>query len=297
MSVKVRKYTSEAGYSDDFYRICEFLIRINSGKVVTPNFLWARWAWQFGPYMSTEHLSHIGVAEDDGVIVGLATYEGDIGEAYFCIDENYAHIKQQLVEYALQNLSNNGDLKISLPDRDSEFQHIAIEKGFIPTTEKSSVAKIDAGKHEYVLPDGYRIMSFDSAEFDADRYYNAIWRGFNNQRQRNEIEQASMKKREGFNAPHIDFSLRILVVAPNGDYAAHCGMWYIPQSEYAYVEPVFTLPEYRKMGLGKAAVLEGVSRCHALGAKCAYVLSSQQFYYSIGFYPVQNETWWIHKSK
>ena len=101
-----------------------------------------------------------------------------------------------------------------------------------------------------------------------------------------------MKRRGGFNAPHLDLNLRVLVVAPNGDYAAHCGMWCLPGSRYAYIEPVFTLPEYRRKGLGKAAVLEGVKRCSTLGAKEAYVLSSQQFYYSIGFYPIQNETWW-----
>lgn len=69
---------------------------------------------------------------------------------------------------------------------------------------------------------------------------------------------------------------------------------YIQNSEYAYVEPVFTLPEYRKMGLGKATVLEGVKRCGKRGAKYAIDLSTQQFYYSIGFYPIQNETWWKH---
>ncbi len=154
---------------------------------------------------------------------------------------------------------------------------------------------IDIHCPEYTLPDGYKIMSFDDHDFDIERYYNAIWRGFNNQRQRNEKEIESMKKREGFDAPHLNLNLRILVAAPNGDYASHCGMWYLPDSDYAYVEPVFTLPEYRKMGLGKAAVLEGVKRCGKLGAKCAYVLSSQQFYYSIGFYPVHNETVWIRK--
>jgi predicted N-acetyltransferase YhbS len=50
-------------------------------------------------------------------------------------------------------------------------------------------------------------------------------------------------------------------------------------------------------GLGKAVVLEGVNRCGKLGAKHAYVLSSQQFYYNIGFYPYQNDIWWIHKKR
>ncbi len=297
MCVKIRSYTKEARYSDDFKKICEFLIRINHDKVITPNYLWARWIWQFGPYMSKEHLSNIGVAEDNGVIVGLVTYENDLGEAYFCLDERYNDLKSQLIEYAMQNLSLHGEIRITLPDGDLEYQHAAIQRGFIPTTQKSSVAMIDINHHDYTLPSGYRIMSFDDESFDVERYYNAIWRGFNNQRQRNEIEMESMRKREGFDAPYLNLNLRILVVAPNGDYAAHCGMWCIPNSGYAYVEPVFTLPEYRKMGLGKAAVLEGINRCGKLGAKQAYVLSSQQFYYSIGFYPIQNETWWLHKSK
>ena len=295
MSVKIRSYTDKPGYTDDFMKVCELLLRINNDKVITPNYLWARWVWQFGPYMSMENLSHIGIAEDDGVIVGLATYEGDIGEAYFCIDDAYSHIKPLLVDYAMQNLSNNGKLKLSLPDGDLSYQHLALQKGFIPTTEKSSVAMIDIDHHSYTLPDGFSIISFADERFDIERYYNAIWRGFNNQRQRNDKEIESMKKREGFDAPYLDLNLRILVVAPNGDYAAHCGMWCIADSKYAYVEPVFTLPEYRKMGLGKAAVLEGVNRCGKLGAKQAYVLSSQQFYYRIGFYPIQNETWWVMK--
>ena len=297
MCVKIRSYTKEAGYSDDFKRICEFLIRINHDKVITPNYLWARWVWQFGPYMSMEHLSNIGVAEDNGMIVGLVTYENDLGEAYFCLDEKYNYLKPQLIDYAMQNLSLHGEIKITLPDGDWEYQQAAIQRCFIPTTQKSSVAVIDINWHGYTLPNGYRIMSFDDECFDAERYYNAIWRGFNNQRQRNEIEMESMRTREGFDAPYLNMNLRILVVAANGDYAAHCGMWCIPNSGYAYVEPVFTLPEYRKMGLGKAAVLEGVNRCGKLGAKRAYVLSSQQFYYSIGFYPIQNETWWLYKSK
>lgn len=297
MCIEIRSYTSQAGYAEDFHKICDFLIRINHAQVVTPNYLWARWVWQFGPYMSMEHLSHIGVVEDSGTIVGLVTYENDLGEAYFCLDERYGALKPQLIDYALNHLMLDGALKITLPDGDPGYQQAAIQKGFTPSTQKSSVAMIDILPRHYTLPEGYRIMSFDDKDFDIDRYYHAIWRGFNNQRQRNATEMESMRKREGFDAPHLNLNLRILVVAPNGEYAAHCGMWCIPGSSYAYVEPVFTLPEYRKMGLGKAAVLEGVSRCGMLGAKQAYVLSSQQFYYSIGFYPTQNHTWWMYKSK
>ncbi len=293
MGVQIRRYTDQAGYTDDFNRICEFLIRINEKNVITPNYLWARWVWQFGPYMNMENLSQIGVAEEEGVIVGLATYEDDIGEAYICVDDEYSYIKPLLVDYAIEHLSCEGKLRMSITDGDLVYQKAALKRGFIPTTEKSAVAVFVNKNFEYALPEGYRIISFDDEEFDVERYYNAIWRGFDNQRPRNERERKSKEQREGFDAPYFDLSLRIVVVAPNGDYAAHCGMWCIEDSGYAYVEPVFTLPEYRKMGLGKAAVLEGIRRCAELGAKRAYVLSSLQFYYSIGFYPIQNETWWV----
>ena len=295
MAIRIESYNNTAGYSRDFLDVCDFLIRINQKRVITPNYLWARWVWQFGPYMSMENLAHIGLFKDDGNIVGLVTYENDIGQAYFCVDEKYAYLKPQMINYAIENLSANGEIRIILPDGDLGYQQAALSLGFIPTTDKSSTACIDIGKNDYTLPEGFAVMSFDDPCFDVDKYYDAIWRGFDNTRERNELEMESMKNREGFDAPHLDLRLRILVVALNGDYASHCGMWHLPNSEYAYVEPVFTLPEYRKMGLGKAAVLEGVKRCGEQGAKRAYVLSSQQFYYNIGFYPIQNETWWIRK--
>lgn len=133
MSVKFRSYTSESGYSDNFHRICDFLISINNNTVITPNYLWARWVWQFGPYMSMAHLSSIGIAEDNGKVVGLATYENDLGEAYFCIHHDYAFLKPLLIEYAMQNLSFEGKLKITLPDGDLGYQQAAIQKAlFLP---------------------------------------------------------------------------------------------------------------------------------------------------------------------
>jgi predicted N-acetyltransferase YhbS len=72
-------------------------------------------------------------------------------------------------------------------------------------------------------------------------------------------------------------------------------MWYDKRSKSALVEPVATEPAYRKMGLGKAAVLEGIKRCGELGATRAIVGSSQQFYYNIGFRPYATSTWWKEK--
>ncbi len=60
-------------------------------------------------------------------------------------------------------------------------------------------------------------------------------------------------------------------------------MWYERVNGIAYVEPVATDPDYRRKGLGKAAVLDGIRRCGDVGATAAYVATDRQFYRSIGF--------------
>jgi predicted N-acetyltransferase YhbS len=73
-------------------------------------------------------------------------------------------------------------------------------------------------------------------------------------------------------------------------------MWYESVNQYAYVEPVATDPDYRRMGLGKAAVLEGIRRCGELGATVAYVGNDLLFYQSIGFKKVYTGECWVKYS-
>jgi predicted N-acetyltransferase YhbS len=70
-------------------------------------------------------------------------------------------------------------------------------------------------------------------------------------------------------------------------------MWYEPINRIAYVEPVATNPDYRRMGLGKAAVWEGIRLCGNLGATVAYVGSELEFYQAIGFRKRFDSSCWI----
>lgn len=292
VNISVCRYNPSAGYSADFMRVCDFLKKLNRPEVRTAHYPWARWVWQFGPYMNMEGLSQIGMFEQNGEMVGLATYENDLGEAYFCLDEGVPGLAERAVAYALEHLAKDGRVRLLLPDGDLPLQQAAIRCGLHPSAEKSSTARLDIAGLKSDLPEGYRFMDFSDPDFAADRFYAAIWKGFDNRRARNEREQKSMEEREGFDAPGFDKQLKVLAVAPNGDYAAHCGIWHQPGDAYAYIEPVFTLPEYRRKRLGRAVVWEAARRCGQRGASHALVVSNQPFYYGIGFYPIQNETWW-----
>ena len=59
------------------------------------------------------------------------------------------------------------------------------------------------------------------------------------------------------------------------------------------MEPVATDPDYRRIGLGTAAVLEGIRRCGELGATVAYVGTDKQFYLAMGFKKLFTLNCWI----
>jgi predicted N-acetyltransferase YhbS len=96
-----------------------------------------------------------------------------------------------------------------------------------------------------------------------------------------------------FDTPNARRDLKIAVEAPDGSFVAFCGMFYEPTHCYALVEPVATDPDYRRRGLGKAAVLEGIRRCGALGATVAYVGSDQAFYLALGFNITYTTECWL----
>ena len=122
------------------------------------------------------------------------------------------------------------------------------------------------------------------------------WKGFNHEADGEGEFVFTDEKRKAYEdemvRPNVDLDLKIAIVNPEGNFVSYCGMWFDSDAGFAVVEPVATDPEYRKLRLGKAAVLEGIRRCKELGAKVAFVGSSQQFYYNIGFRPYLTSTQW-----
>ena len=293
MTAAVRSYTSSAGFTEDFHRVREFLVRIHQGKVTTAGFLWGRWEWMFSlPYLDTSALSRIGVWEQDGDIVAVVTYETETGAAWFLTGQSHAFLHQDMLRYALDNLTRNGAIRVLIEDADDDLPLIAAAHGLTPTQDRQPNAALElTGDLSYRLPDGYRIASL-ADDCDLHRLNRVLHRGFNNPGDVPVTPEAIQERRVSVSGPHLNRDLNITVVAPDDEYAGYCGIWYDPATDYALVEPVCTDPVHRRRGVGRAAVLEAARRCGQLGAKVAYVGSDQQFYYSIGFVPHSSGTWW-----
>ena len=76
-------------------------------------------------------------------------------------------------------------------------------------------------------------------------------------------------------------------VAPDGEYACGLAMWFDKTNKYAYLEPLATIPKYRRMGLATVCLTEAMKKTKELGAKYCFG-GSREFYTDIGFETIMN---------
>ena len=139
------------------------------------------------------------------------------------------------------------------------------------------------------LPEGFGLKSL-ADDNDLHKLDRVLWRGFGHG---DEPPDDGIEGREFMqSAPNYRKDLNVVVEAPDGNFVSYCGMWYEPVHSVAYVEPVATDPDYRRMGLGSAAVMEGIRRCGKMGAQVAYVGTNKPFYMSMGFRVVYKTPLW-----
>ena len=295
MGVTFRNYSSIPYFSADYELVREFLIRINAKKLYSPYLLWGAWEWAVTHKdRDNDNLGQIGLWEDSGKLVAVVTYSDKLGDAYLIVDEAYPYLKAQMVKYAKKELQNNRSINLFLYDGDVEFQRIARDEGFRPTqrTDINTISVLDINSlQSYSLPEGYSFLSM-AESWNWYQNHRVMRRSFGNETRPAYDEITIQQRMKMLSSPMINPDLVLAVIAPDGNYVSHCVLWHQKDDYYCYVEPVATDPDYRKLGLGKAVVLEAARRCGELGAMQAVVCSGQQFYYNIGFYPIQTVSKW-----
>lgn len=291
--ISFRPYSHEPYVSEDAVKVRDFLIRINATELQAPRLLWGAWDWAVNHALrDQEHVHRIGMWEDEGRLVALATYELNLGEAILVVEEGYDALKPELVAHTVERLHSHGDLRLLLPDEDECLQLAALETGFRPTRQIERFAKIHVSRiNQESLPHGFSYVSL-ADEWDWRQYNQVIWRGFDHDGNAPDDAATIAGRKKMLSSPAILPELILAIASPEGKYVAHCGVWYRPGDRYSYVEPVVTDPTYRGKGFGKSVVYEAIIRSGKLGAEQAIVASDQTFYYNIGFVPFRTMTQW-----
>ncbi len=135
------------------------------------------------------------------------------------------------------------------------------------------------------MPSGYSVRSLgDKEELPARTLVS--WRAFH--------PDAPDSDYEGWDwylniqrAPLYRRDLDIVAVAPGGELAYFCTVWFDDVTRTGAFEPVGTAPNHQQRGLGKAVMVEGLNRLKHLGATLATVSSftppAHALYSSMGF--------------
>ncbi len=289
-------------HPQDYTRVGEFLIQYHQPGNRDGN--WLQPAWEYGyfhPLMDTSSLGRNAVWEKDGKIVAVVHYEWHLGEAFFQFAPGYRSLRAEMLDYAEVNLLGISEkdgrryLAAYVNDDDEEFISLVISRGYAKLDEYTRplyYLDIPDPFPSIGLPAGYRLTSL-ADECDWVKVNRVLWRGFDHGAEPPESDEDLEDRRRMFDTPKAQRCLKIAVTAPDGNFAAFCGMFYEPTHHYAYVEPVATDPDHRRLGLGKAAVLEGIRRCAELGATVAYVGNDLPIYRSIGFEKVHHTECWV----
>ncbi|NUM44865.1 MAG: GNAT family N-acetyltransferase [Anaerolineales bacterium] len=290
--------------SQDYPRVSEFLIKHYQPKNADGNWIEPMWEYMhYHPALEAEHLSKIGIWEAAGEIVAVCHYEWHLGEAFFQFHPAYRHLREEMLDYAeahltdLERKDGRKYLRAYVNDNDPEFLALVAARGYEKDpqgTRPMYYFDIPTPFPAISLPDGFRLTSLGE-ECDWAKVHQVLWRGFDHGDEVPMNEEEFESRRAMFDTPKARRDLKIAVAAPNGEFASFSGLFYEPTGRFGYVEPVATDPRYRRLGLGKAAVMEGIRRCGVLGATVAFVGNDLPIYQAVGFQKVYNSECWVKR--
>ncbi|MEJ6949982.1 GNAT family N-acetyltransferase [Natronospora cellulosivora (SeqCode)] len=291
------KYTKRGIKPYDFVKIRDFLSVSYKERPFLKNWLIDRWNFSryFGQIMHNTFntwLDTIGLwVNSQDNIVAIVHTDGEKNRGGVFFQFGNAHISDNLLDdminYSEENLfsvsENKKFINFRVNQDKNRLRDILTKRNYKIQNWIDPVSSLIITRdYEVKLPKGFRIS--DGREINnyqkgfahgrAFGYYNA------DTPDDNDAEKAfkSLRKAPDYN-PVLDLS----IVDQKNEIASFAIIWHDNLNQIGILEPVGTIPKYRRMGLGKAIIYEGINRIKKYGAKKVYVGSEQQFYLSIGF--------------
>lgn len=280
MAIAIRRYK----LLSDFERVSKLLRDSHVDGELGGNVPQPYWEYAHTHPAFEHKLTHrFGLWEDEGELVGVAFYEMGLGEAFFATAAGYAYLKPEMLDWAERELFEVEDGRRKLCavayDYEEELREALAARGYERAGEQS-VMTFDyaAGFPDAPLPEGFRLAAL-AEDPDPVKMNRVLWRGFDHGDEPDDDYDCRLLMQSG---PHFDPGLATVVVAPNGEWACFAGMWMDGRNPFGYLEPMATDPAYRRLGLARAALVEGMRKTAARGARYC-IGGDQAFYRDLGF--------------
>ena len=310
MALTMRNYRCE----DDYWRIREFLrqvLRLNEMRLYSWHLARLDYWRYFGNVDITnfplEEVVYIWETSDEQIAAVLNPEGGD--QVFLQVNPLFrtAELEAEMLEVAEQRLplpreDSQRKLYVWADSHDRVRQDILLRRGYTKVDEpayqrRRSLDELLPGREALqaqLLP-GYVVRALGDVEELPARSW-ASWRAFH--------PEEPDKNYEGWEwythiqqIPTYRRDLDIVAVAPTGEVAAFCTVWFDDVTRSGMFEPVGTAPEHQRKGLGKAVMYEGLRRLKGIGATLAYVDSytpaAHALYASAGFTEYDLSESWV----
>ncbi|HEY45449.1 MAG: hypothetical protein AMJ88_15405 [Anaerolineae bacterium SM23_ 63] len=287
----MKRYSQE-----DFIRIRNFLV--NTYTYFQRPYNWTIERWNFSISMARimngvpleTWESQIAIWEHDQEIVGVVNSEGeDDGEAFFQMahEQLSDDILQEMFTFCEAHLGKQKNGKrvvyLRIPLDNLRVEQIALSRNYSKQPGIESVSELSLEQEFPVkLAEGFSFKSGDEVSvYDKGKAHAKAFGYFDETvyRERSPFGYQAMSETPDYR-PDLD----IHVLSPDHEIAAFATMWCDQRNRIGILEPVGTIPRYRKMGLGRASIMQLANQVKQEGGSKVYVGSGEDFYQRLGFH-------------
>lgn len=292
----------------DLNLVWDFLVEIHdrylANGVAAPFFEYAITStWMDKTYL---HLNRLWF--DGDKVIAFVFSEAPVTDIYFCLRPGYEDLAEELVNYAEETMPNFDNMRrfIVFETQDALTKVLVRREYKIDYESEELIIDFQETELNYNLPKGFHFV--DPLNADPAKLALCCWKGFNHEdkgpfekwlekdpgTEWNPVKQYNGNLSELIAPPpHSTNEYNVIIANENEDYVCYSGMWWVPENGLAYMEPLCTIPEYRKMGLAAAALSKHYHRMKALGAQ--YMTGgNNEFYRKIGY---NKKTKWVFWKK
>ncbi|MGN0664964.1 MAG: GNAT family N-acetyltransferase [Huintestinicola sp.] len=267
--------------------------RYNGGGIAAPFYEYAvSSSWMETSY---QHLNRFWF--DGDKVVGFVFNEYSVTDIYFKVRPGYEFLRKEMVDYVIDHMPNFDNKQQFVLFNGQEFlMEEAKKRGFEQIYDHAD-SQFDFEKElNYLLPKGFHFV--DPSNTDPVKLARCCWYGFNHHEdkgqfvnwhlQDNSFNWTPQKAYKGVVAsviapsPHSTHQYDVIIADEEDEYACFSGMWWVPENKLAYMEPLCTIPKYRKMGLASAALSKHYHTLKPLGAT-HMTGGGDPFYEKLGF--------------
>ena len=285
MKLTMRLYQTE----DDFWRIRDFLRRVflaNNQR----QFSWHVARFDYWRWHGIANLND-GQFERDvfiwesakGELAAVLNREGS-GHAFLQVYPGMrtTELEEEMILVAEEHLtrerSGRRELWIWADSQDAFRQDLLSARGYAKSQWAEHQWRRDLGIPipPVPTPPGYTVRSLGDGLELLERCY-ASGLAFHE----NDIKTAVENRddptwyRNIQTAPLYRRDLDLVAIAPDGAVASFTTIWFDDVTRSAYFEPVGTVPNHQRRGLGKALISEGLRRLGRMGARRALVTGGE----------------------